>query len=265
MGDTHGAKGEIKRAVGRAKEYECQAVVQVGDFGFWEHQVSGFWFLEHVSKRALEADIPFYFIDGNHENHTLLRAKYGPGGEKHKPTVEGFWEIRPHLYYIPRGTRWEWADVSLMGVGGAYSIDKAWRLQKEREKLGLYYHDATGSDNVPHTLWWPEEEITLEEFDKVVAAGTADILFTHDCPSNAPFLNRLKPDVQSQMHRSRMDEIGRAVQPKLWFHGHMHEFYNYEFRTHEDNYAKVIGLECDGMQRNWVIFDTDELRKSWGT
>jgi hypothetical protein len=146
-----------------------------------------------------------------------------------------------------------------MGVGGAYSIDKAWRLEKEAEALGLYYQKFVASDHgYPHILWWPEEKITDEELEFVKSQGQADILFTHDCPSNAPFLHRLKPDAESVEHRSRIDAVGRSVKPRLWFHGHMHEYYNYEF-PHDDGEARVIGLECDGMQANWVIFDTELL------
>lgn len=251
LGDTHGSKGTVKRAIETAAKHDATAIVQVGDFGYWEHSTSGGWFLESVSKRSVEADIPFFWIDGNHENHTMLRRDYGPGGRKHKPSPEGFWEIRPLLYYIPRGTKWTWDDCTFMGVGGAYSIDKAYRLEKEA---------IAGSSR---QLWWPEEQITDEELEFVKSQGTADVLFTHDCPTNAPFRNRIKPDLDSQMHRQRIDEIGWSVKPKWWFHGHMHEKYVYEFYTSREDreqFAKVRGLECDGMVSNWCVFDTDLIK-----
>lgn len=249
VGDTHGSRSEVRRVFRRAVEQGAEAIVQVGDFGFWEHEYAGIEFLDAFSRDAHDLDIPVYWVDGNHENHTMLRAEYGPGGHKHNPTSEGFWRIRPNLFYIPRGTKWEWDGVTLMGVGGAVSIDKNYRLDVERKTMN------------PRSLWWPEEQITDEELEFVKSQGTADILFTHDCPTIAPFRNRLKEDLDSTAHRQKMNEIGRSVQPKFWFHGHMHEFYYYKF-PHERGEATVVGLECDGMDANWCYFDTALVDKA---
>lgn len=121
-GDLHGDPQHTLYAFQTAFQAGADAIVQVGDFGYWEHMNGGDAFLDLCSHLATENDLPLYWVDGNHENHTWLRRIYGPGGARHKPTPEGFWEIRPGVYYVPRGTRWVWNDVHLMGLGGAYCV-----------------------------------------------------------------------------------------------------------------------------------------------
>lgn len=259
LGDTHGTTNAATGAVFRAEAKGCDAIVQVGDFGYWEHMSQGVEFLDSLSRACVNTKIKFYWIDGNHENHTMLRDLYGPGGPKHEPTDEGFWKIREGIYYIPRATKWAWDGVEFMGVGGAYSIDKEYRLARENGTAAPEWgipepQEPLGS----RMLWWPEEMITPEEEAAAIAQGEVDVLFTHDCPTNAPFRDRLKPDMQSEMHRQTINRIGRSAKPFVWFHGHMHEFYDYTFQ-HEDGYSQVYGLECDGHSRNWAILDTDSL------
>lgn len=251
LGDTHGNHGEINRSYQRAKARGVDAIVQVGDYGYWDHADQGA-FSDLVSHWALKTGIPFFWVDGNHENHTLLRKN------EWAVSHEGFWEIRPDVFYIPRGTKWEWDGVTMMGVGGAVSIDADWRRQFEI--YGVYENGKFRAPTGERTLWWPEEELTWPESEFVLGQGQADVLFTHDCPSNAPFKHRLKDDPRSTAHRAIMDEIGKSVQPRLWFHGHMHEWYDYTF-PHDRGEAHVIGLECDGMKNNWTIFDTHKIDK----
>jgi hypothetical protein len=140
-----------------------------------------------------------------------------------------------------------------MTVGGAVSIDKDHRLQTE--------------GNRPRSLWWPQEQLTEDELQFAMAKAAkkpVDFLFTHDCPTNAPFGARLKDDPDSHAHRQKMDRLGKVVQPKLWFHGHMHTRYDgYAFPTYE-SHTTVYGLECnpDAMHGHgslswWGVLDTE--------
>lgn len=129
----HGSLGFARQVMRRAADDGCSAVLQLGDFGYWEHEHDGVEYLDKVSRLAVDTGVPLHFIDGNHENHHMLRRLYGPGGERHAPTAEGFWAVRDHVSYVSRGTRWTWAGKQLMGLGGAYSVDLAGRLRAEAE------------------------------------------------------------------------------------------------------------------------------------
>jgi len=242
LGDTHGNIDAASGAVFRAQAKDIKTIVQVGDFGYWEHYDHGA-FLDQLSSACKRAGVNFFWIDGNHDNHPMLWKKYT------EKTKDGFIKVREHLFYIPRGHVWEWDGLKMMGVGGAYSIDKDWRIQKQGG------HDT-------EQLWWSTEMLTEEEIEFAKSRGKVDILFTHDCPTSfenhAPWMH--KSDFNSSWHRRQMNEIGTTAQPAYWFHGHMHHFVRYDHRTGGDSYAKVIGLACDGMKNNYVLFDTETLK-----
>jgi hypothetical protein len=88
-------------------------------------------------------------------------------------------------------------------------------------------------------------------------------MFTHDCPTNAPFKNRIKNDPDSHAHRQFMDRIGKVVKPKKWFHGHMHEKYDgYDFPMYDPT-TLVYGFECDGMLWSYGYLDISTGNFTW--
>lgn len=231
VGDTHGYAYNAVRYVGRCADLGLNTIIQVGDFGLWDHIQSGVWFLDDLNDSCVRNDVVVYFLDGNHENHKRLAAyqKFAP---KHE-TIDGAVHIRSNIVYLPRGTVWSLHDKTLMAVGGAVSIDRHFRTINE--------------------TWWLEEEFTDEQLEAITSQ--ADYLFTHDCPSNFPFPGRLIPDPDSVIHRQRMDRLGKIVQPKKWFHGHYHAaMFGYPFR-HLTGVADVFGLAADGAPDSYLLLD----------
>lgn len=264
LGDTHGNTNSAVGAISRAKVKNADMIMQVGDFGFWEHSHGGVEFLNNVSKAAVKNDLPFVWLDGNHENHTLLRSVYGPGGEKHKPTPEGFWEIRPNLFYSPRANVWEVDGLRFMTLGGAVSIDKAYRVAVEQGKAcpeWNYFPEPGGYQRGTGTgtQWWPEENITDAEVDLAISRGQVDVLFTHDTITSANFGTRLKMDLDSYINRQKINRVVEACKPKFMFHGHYHTFMRSEFYHADESITEIWGTECDGMSKNWMMFDTASL------
>lgn len=238
MGDVHGDLAFASRMVRHAKTLGITKILQVGDFGIWDHLPQGAYFLNTLNDNSAASrageEVSWYFVDGNHENHDRL-TEYADNSDG---TIEGFVPIRERIFHIPRGQRWVWDGVSFMGVGGAHSIDKAYRKEGHS--------------------WWPGETIKSYDLFRVKEAGQADVLLTHDCPTNAPFKQRLKNDPDSHIHRQVMDEVGKMVRPKIWFHGHMHDHYDYFFPPFE-SFARVVGLECnEGAMWNSAVRPADD-------
>jgi len=242
LGDTHGDVKWSVSMVARARRQNCSKIIQVGDFGLWDHHEDGVRFLDTLNEACRKHGVKFYWVDGNHENHDRLSWYV----ENNPRTFNGFVYIRSHILYIPRGLRWNWNDKWFMGVGGAVSVDKEWRLSHERK---------------PRTLWWPGEQLTDEQVAGLPDDKRVDYLFTHDCPTNAPFRYRLKPDVYSQIHRQRMNVVGNKLKPRLWFHGHMHEKYEYQYPDYgypDGTRSEVRGLGMNGnFFSAWGVLDTD--------
>lgn len=225
-GDWHGARHFATQALERAKRDGCEAVIQVGDFGYWpqweEHtqsQTGHCAYSRALRKRAEELQIRLYWIDGNHENHHALEP--GQGDE---------W-----LRHLPRGHRWNWWGKTWMAIGGGVSVDQDRRT--------------------PGFDWFPEEILNHEQLDHVMRDGEVDIVVAHDCPDRVeiPGVHGVAKTKDphgwfpadlirlSESNRALMGGIADDKHPAYWFHGHYHQRYN----SQRDS-TRIIGL---GMNR----------------
>lgn len=99
LGDVHGDWRRLKKFI---SDQAPDAIVQVGDFGYW-----------HPFELAL--DVPLYFIDGNHEHHPTLPSKVT--------------EVGRNVFYVPRGTVAKLNGKNCLFMGGAASIDFMYRTE----------------------------------------------------------------------------------------------------------------------------------------
>ncbi|MCK9429097.1 MAG: metallophosphoesterase [Candidatus Omnitrophica bacterium] len=256
-GDTHGDKPDILILCKIAVNKKCSHIMICGDFGIWEHLEQEKGFIDYVSKLAIEYNLIINFIKGNHENHELLNIW------AHDDVFPV--EIKPNLWYYPNRCLFEWDDVRVYVMGGAYSTDK------ENRTIGL--------------SWWPDEEISMKDVYLSSEVGHVDILLSHDMPesSNLYSLNGTlskssqlifnensryyKQDLYSQSHRRKLQEVIERVHPKLLFHGHFHVRYDgrghYAKTNGDKEYFPIIGLSYN---ENWleqsIIFDTSAYKRN---
>lgn len=247
-GDTHGNMFAIKHKVDYAKYVgDCVRIVILGDFGlWWGHE--GIKFLDEVNDYASKNGVQIFAIPGNHENHEYWDALY-----THGPKSKGWAYVRSNLLIAPKVLDFMWGGKQFAVAGGAVSIDKAYRLEYEAHK--------------GKKIWSPNEQITDAEVDTLVKSRLGngvpvDYLLTHDCSNRTPFKHRLKPDIDSQIHRQRIDRVLESLKPKFHFHGHMHEKYDWQNRVGGDDWTQTYGLECDNHFNSWGILDleTDEFK-----
>ena len=141
--------------------------VQVGDFG------AGFREIPALNSRAR-------FIRGNHDNPEVCRN---------------------HPNWIKDGT----VENGIMYIGGAYSIDRAYR------KEGV--------------SWWPDEEIAYGDWDAIidtVQAAKPRIIVTHDCPESIiPVLFPRAFPIKSRTQQA-LDVVFALHKPVLFIFGHWH-------------------------------------------
>lgn len=255
LGDTHTRTDQMYKALDVAVANGCSRIFQVGDFGYWEHEPWGVEFLDDIDRYARYVGVDIYFLDGNHDNIRLLMEKYGSNKDP-----EGFVIVRPRVRYAPRGHIWTWSGKTFMALGGAYSVDKNWRLAQEQ-------HAADDADEPVSfhrgTWWFPEEEITDAELDRYLTAAPPkiDVLLTHDKPrgSNPGWNRKDSPDCYP--NQDRIQAAVRATAPNVLIHGHLH--YRYEqMMQHDRGYTRVIGLSSDpytAMRHKesdaWMVFD----------
>lgn len=261
-GDSHGVSGTIKKYLRQADESECDYLFVLGDFGYWEHTYDGVEYLDQVNHYASQMAMPVYFLDGNHDKTSLLLRLY------HEQDDEGFIRVRENVLYSPRGHRWTWDGVRFASFGGAYSVDKDWRLHQEKKKAEKIFEQNTYrpkgrqvSTDTSGTLWFPEEEMSDIDMDEFLKDTTpVDVMLTHDKPRGAnPEWNR-KDFPECWPNQDRLQRAVMALQPKLLFHGHLHYDYEQDIRCGDDDkFTNVVGLAADGEKNSGYILDTGKL------
>lgn len=181
IGDVHGKYGPYKRII-----KNCSNSIQVGDMGVGFLRKTGYMAGESFENPPHYRMQPggHRFIRGNHDNPSTCRR---------------------HSQWIPDGT----IEGDVMFVGGAVSVDKAWRTE--------------GYD------WWADEELSTPELyaivDKYIEARPR-VMVTHDCPEDfattmCAMSGRQKLDFPSRS-RQAFQSMWSAHSPELWIFGHWH-------------------------------------------
>jgi hypothetical protein len=272
QGDSHGNLNDIIPKLYTAGEYKINHVMVVGDFGLWTHERDGHLFLDEVNEAARINNLNVYAIGGNHENWDHWEWACA-----NLPKVKGFAAIRSRVLLAPKVHSWTWAGKKFAGAGGAVSVDKEARLMSERGDP-QYYQDwmELPRKKGPRTEWWPNEEFTDEhvaQFKREV--DEVDYLFTHDCSNYTPWKGRLKPDIDSEIHRKRIDEVIYHCKPFYHFHGHMHEQYDWlnsqalgyysprEARLDGTEPVRTIGLEAFKRFNSWGVLEVEKGEWLW--
>ena len=241
-GDWHGNRDWALNVINRVPQLlpdeQTRIILHFGDFGIWPGP-AGRRYLDAVSAVRDRVGAQLWFVDGNHEDFAQL-------AQLDAETVpDGRVGIRPDIFHLPRGSRWQWHNLSWLACGGGVSLDKAGRTE--------------GID------WWPQEEITSGQEASVIEGGHADVMVCHDCPAAVahtfpqPPLWWAPADLaRNATHRERLQRIVDAVRPAYLMHGHLHRAYQ---RTCNFGYGPVhvTGLAADGSLRNFAVLDVQSL------
>lgn len=226
-GDWHMDPFWAVKAIQHAADAGAQLILHTGDYGYW------FWpdFVDAVEQALARAGLDLWFVDGNHDDHPLLRTL---------PLLpDGTRRLSPHVTYLPRGTGFVLSGVRFLACGGAVSVNRD-RL------MGRSLHEEQA--------WWPEEEIDADDVAACHAAGPVDVALTHDCPAGVPDrfgTSREWPQDaldDSDRHRERLRRALLPGAPRLVVHGHYHR----KVHTRVDvgwGPAVFVGLDCN---RSWL-------------
>jgi hypothetical protein len=151
-------------------------------------------------------------------------------------------------WLLPRPARLTIGGRSVLSLGGAASVDRAWRQEG--------------------VSWWPDEEITKEHVAAAVAGGPADLMLTHESPARTPVravreILRTNPMgfpddalAVSAVSRDRVAEVWDAVHPELLAHGHLHV----PGGGMTEDGRRVASFGQDGQQGNVGFLDMKTLR-----
>ena len=219
LGDSHGNTGFVGEAIGASIGLECKVILQLGDFGIWDHKIDGIKFLETVNQGLEEHDIILIFCDGNHENFDSLYAL--PVDD------DGFRRVRKNIWHAPRGHIWEMGGVTFMAMGGAHSIDGPGGIWQQGR--GPLPARSVMDDPMDLGGWWPQETITPVEAQEAMEKaldwqrdnGPIDVLIAHDCPAGVP-IPGIHGYPAGDKNRHLLAQVCDAADPSYIFCGHYH-------------------------------------------
>lgn len=203
-GDWHGNAGWVGRAIPALGQIapEVDTILHVGDFWPTPQLCSAIdtWCGQSGIARVL-------VTLGNHEPYGDLT----PLLDAHR------WHavrLSESVWVLPRPFRFTVAGIPFLSLGGAASVDAAWR--------------------VPGRDWWPDEAITDGQVEAAIEGGPATVMITHESPSTTPVESVLRilssnplgfPPRSLAYSAASREQVGRvwdAVRPSVLFHGHMH-------------------------------------------
>lgn len=211
-GDTHGQVLERLGHIGYPPDET--ALIILGDMGlnFYLNKT------DRKNKRNVNATgFHIYAVRGNHEERPenlgmdQLWDTYIKGGVYYEPEF-------PNIRYLMDGEEYEINGYSVLVIGGAYSVDKWYRLGGRPED----------TDN--WTGWFKDEQLTKKEMDEIgawVEGKRYDFVLTHTCPiSWEPrdlFLSGLDQSKVDKSMELWLEDIKSKVDWEVWLCGHYHD------------------------------------------
>ena len=198
-GDCHGSLTKILQFIWKFDLGPESNIIVCGDMGI-------FWNKDQKDAKATIANyerycngVHLYWIDGNHENFSII--------DSWNATKEETYDNSEHIHYCPRGAMLNINGKKALCMGGADSIDKAWR------KEGF--------------SWWSQEQITEKDIAEV--GGYYDYVFTHCCPysifhRNRGFLCQHGGELRDVTHKSEemLDKMFNKIDFGHHYFGHYH-------------------------------------------
>ena len=165
-----------------------------------------------------------YCVRGNHEE----RPENIPGmilvEDENVKNLVWFQEEFPNIRYFVDGNEYNIGGHSTLVLGGAYSIDKWYRLAR----AGYTAAEAVTA-NPKKCGWFKDELLTKEEMDAIEAkiyGKRYEFILSHTCPMSwEPTDLFLRGIDQTQVDKSMeiwMDGLLNHLDWRVWLFGHFH-------------------------------------------
>lgn len=236
-GDAHGEVSRFERIHEQYRLAENDALIVAGDFGC----IFGLGRRDEMKLDALAA-LPYtiLFLDGNHECFPQIYAypeERWNGGRVHR--------IRPNILHLMRGQVYEMDGLSVITMGGGYSIDMMYRI--------------------PGRSWWPEEMPSDEEYaeawDNLKKHGNrVDVIISHAAPEETMQMfvqtgvisHRFPQEVKLNLF---LENVRQSVEHRHYYFGHMHldkPLFRNQTALYEDVYHLKTGEKATPMDTETI-------------
>jgi len=206
-GDKHRRFAGLKIFCELAETEKDDTLVILGDVG-----INYFGAPSDVELKQQLSRLPItlFCVHGNHEqrpeNIPTYREQMWRGGRVYaEPDF-------PHLLFAKDGEVYEFADKRCVVIGGAYSVDKPYRLARGLE----WWPDEQPSDAVKQRV---EERLAKESW-------MIDVVFSHTGPAKyiprEKFLAGVDQSTVDYSTETWLDSIEEKLTYSSWYCGHYH-------------------------------------------
>lgn len=225
-GDTHGGiatinrVGNIQQNMSKYKPEETMIVI-LGDSGlnFWLNNTD-----KKYKKLLNSMNYHIYCVRGNHEQRPELIKNMVLVNDENVNNVVYMEEAFPNIRYFVDGKIYNLLGYKCLVVGGAYSVDKWYRLARAG-----YSKDEVDTTDPKKCGWFKDECLTTTEMTNImgeVEGETVDFILSHTCPlSWEPtdlFLNCIDQSTVDKSMEVWLDELKNKVGWKYYLFGHYH-------------------------------------------
>ena len=218
-GDKHGSFESISKFCYINGTTKSDILIILGDVGLNYYLNKKDNYLKRIVSKL---PITIFCIQGNHEErpskinkyNIKYKYKYKRLNVTGKIYVE---EKYPNILFAENGEIYLINDKIFYVIGGAYSIDKYFRLEKQKNGFDGYY-------------WFEDEQLSKEEKDKILNDFqkniNIDYILSHTCPKKyiptEEFLSWVNQDTVDDSMEIFLDKIEDIAIYKKWYCGHWH-------------------------------------------
>ncbi len=206
-GDTH---GDFDRIEEFCEEFDTSledVMVILGDAGinFWLDRED-----EHLKERLSQLPLTLFCVHGNHEE----RPEEVPGYEEQiwQGGVVLYQPEHPNLLFAQDGEVYDFNGKKAIVIGGAYSVDKYYRLANGLPWFPTEQPDDATKDRVEHKL----DEL----------GWRVDYVFSHTTPISCQprwaFLSDMDQSKVDSSTEQWLETIYRRLDCQTWYAGHYH-------------------------------------------
>lgn len=208
-GDCHGNFSRLKNLDKKIQKDNNIAIIILGDVGINIFLNENDNYIKNFLSEKY--NITFYCLHGNHEARPTdlsnIQLIYDDN-IKGEVYIEPKWN---KIRYLKDWGIYQMGKYKVAVIGGAYSVDKFWRLQQR----------------LP---WFANEQLTEEEIFQCktdLYNKNVDFVLTHTCPySIRPtdlFLNMIDQTTVDNTMEKFLDDIANNINWKIWCFGHYHD------------------------------------------
>ena len=223
-GDTHGNFNRIDYFCQRFETSKEDILCILGDAGINYYLNKKDYMLKQVLQ---DMPITFFCIHGNHEERpfnisTYITKKWNGGTVYYE-------EEFPNILFAKDGEIYNINGKSILVIGGAYSVDKEYRLLKGWS----WFKDEQPNKEI---IKYIEKQITKQRH--------FDIVLSHTCPIKTeprhmflPFIDQSKVDKTTELFLQR---VADWITFDNWYFGHFHGHWdNGKYHMLFEDYVEV--------------------------